>query len=405
MTAVKEALEWLYQQPLGKSDYTLEHVKNVLAQLGNPHLSKPVIHVAGTNGKGSTVAFIKRVLNEHGLKVVTYTSPHIYQFNERMMCDEQMISDAAIVSYINVLKAFRMTQFEYMTCLFFLYMADQQADVAVIEVGIGGLHDTTNVVSSEISVITTIGLDHQAFLGETLADIARQKAGIIKWQKPVVVGHVADSLVTLFQDMAFEKKATLYLYGDQFMPEQVTLNAAKHNVFTYDGVCYEMTLKGKHQVANAVVALKACQLYLNERFNSDLAKRAIQETRWAGRFETVRQHPLIVVDGAHNEEGILALLQTMAEQFDGQSVKVLFGALSRKDYAQMIALLSREWPLYISEFDHPQSIQLDTLTLPESVHVVSDWKHWLMQQTEPVVVTGSLYFISQVKEFVEKERA
>lgn len=401
---INEALDWLYAQPLGKSDSGLERVRTVLKELGNPHAAVPIIHVAGTNGKGSTVAFITQILNRHGLKVATFTSPHIYRFNERMMCDKQMISDTDVLLFLERLKQYSLTQFEYMTCLFFLYMAQEKTDVAVVEVGIGGLYDTTNVVDSILSVVTTIGMDHQTILGETLQAIAYQKAGIIKKNVPVVVGNIDATVVPVFRQVAREKDAPLYLFGKEYAPEGIKLGDDKCHTFIFDHHKYKATLKGRHQVNNATVALQVCQLYLAERFDAMLAQKAITETTWSGRFETIRTNPRIVVDGAHNQEGIKALLETMAQEFEEETAVILFGALSRKDYDEMIALLQGKYNVYVTAFNHPQSIQLDQMRLPIGVSAIPNWQTWLSLQQQTVVVTGSLYFISQVKAYIEQER-
>ncbi|MBF0779723.1 MULTISPECIES: folylpolyglutamate synthase/dihydrofolate synthase family protein [unclassified Granulicatella] len=400
----KQALDWLYAQPTGKSNPDLSYVKAVLKELGSPHLKVPVIHVTGTNGKGSTIAFLSHILKEHGLNVATFTSPHLLTFNERFQINHCMISDEEIVTYLNQLKKYQLTQFELFTCLFFLYIATHQPDIALVEVGIGGLFDTTNVVQPELSIITSVGIDHLGMLGNSIEDIARQKAGIIKEHVPVFISLVPENCLAIFKEVATQKKSPIHLYPYQSVINKYQL-LPNGFTFEFDGNTFQTSIVGKHQLFNVTLALAAAKHYLNEGFNVELAKQGILHTHWSGRMEKVYEKPMIYIDGAHNEQGIHALIDTIQEKFPTQKIKIIFGALSRKDYSSMLSLLAKTFDTYVTTFEYNQSASLEELN-QISPHVVpiENWKSAIQldiaHQLDTVIIfTGSLYFISEVKTY------
>lgn len=397
-------LSWLFQQPLGKSYPDLTHIERVLHDLGNPHLSVPIIHVAGTNGKGSTTAYLSHILRAHQKDVATFTSPHLHSFNERFQLNHQSVSNEALVSYMKRLEPYGLSQFELFTCAFFLFIADEKPDVAIVEAGIGGLLDTTNVVVPDVSIITSIGLDHIQLLGNTIEDITQQKAGIIKQNTPIIVGHVSDASFNIIADIASSKQASLYRYSTHFLAHN-GMSTSNGIVFDYEGERYTSVMLGEHQIQNATVALKASQIFLKEIWRASLAKEGVCNTVWAGRMEKVQDSPIIYIDGAHNEQGIIALVTTIKQLFGKKKVNVLFGALNRKDYAKMVMLLHEaSEDIYVTQFNHPQSITRDDIQESDTLIMVDDWREWVTSYREcndsvPLIVTGSLYFISDVREY------
>lgn len=400
----KTMLNWLFQQPMGKSYPDLTHVEKVLHQLGSPHRSVPIIHVAGTNGKGSTTAYLSHILRAHNQSVATFTSPHLHCLNERFQLNHQPVSDEDLVVYMQKLMPYALTQFELFTCAFFLFIADKQPDMAIVEVGIGGLLDTTNVVNPEISIITSIGLDHVPMLGETIEDITYQKAGIIKQHTPVVIGNLGQKSLPIIDEIAVKNSAPVFKYQQDFFVKTNSVTQ-EGNSFTYENERYKSGLLGEHQVHNATLAIKASQILLKERWNKQLAQKGVKNTVWAGRMEHVYKKPIIYIDGAHNEEGILALKNMVQPLFPNEKVHILFGALNRKDYKQMITLLQEiAEKIHVTQFNHPQSITKEDIPKSDSIVIVDDWQNWLTayiqkNDNQPLIVTGSLYFISEVRAY------
>lgn len=402
ITTYEEALQWLYAQPRGKKRKNLDDIKIILAQLNNPHLSTRIIHVAGTNGKGSTIAFLKDILMAHGYTVATFTSPHITVFNERFQINHQMIDNDTIVKYINQLKAFDLAQFEIFTLLFFLYITDNAVDYAIVEVGIGGLMDTTNVVHPILSIITSVGFDHMDLLGETIEEIAIQKAGIIKQNIPVIIGQINDKAMQVIKQIANKQQSSYYV-------PQVCDVVYKRDctTFQFNDKTYGITLLGEHQVNNAALAIQCSRLILEKKWQYELTQQAIQQTKWIGRFEKISTQPIIYLDGAHNIEGINSLVTTINRLFDVSKVQILFGALERKSYDEMLKRLS-QYTLKITTFDFYGSLQKENLSEVYQSYFIENWqqeiKRWCKQSDNHIyIVTGSLYFIAQVREFMKKQ--
>lgn len=413
-----------------KSDH-LNRMKTFLSKLDNPQEQLSAIHVAGTNGKGSTVAFTRDLLRSQGYTVGTFTSPFLVRFNERISVDGQPISDDDLVALVNQVQPVVAdldatypeggpTEFEIITAMMFLYFKTR-VDVAVIEVGIGGLLDSTNVFTPEVSVITTIGYDHMQILGNTLAEIAAQKAGIIKSGVPVVAGRLPEEAMAVVQQTAADKKSPLYRVGKEIDAKiKSEVGWQERFDFQFDQEQFKglkIGLLGDYQVDNASCALAAFIIYQkrhHQALNQADITRSLSKTVWAGRFEPLNQDPLIVIDGAHNEPAVEELTAMLKKRFKGHEIFVLFAVLADKQHDKMLATL-RTVPnlnIVLTTFDGPGS---RAVTDPETlaaqyaddtrIEVIDNWQLAIgqilqrMSADDLFLITGSLYFISDVRAF------
>ncbi len=333
----------------------LENIATLCLALGNPQNSFLSIHVAGTNGKGSVSAMLAEILREHGLKTGLYTSPHLVRVEERIRVNGRCIASKRFRELLTRLKSvidglmaekklvYHPTYFEVMTALAFLEFAERQVDVAVLEVGMGGRFDATNIVRPLVSVITTIAMDHQQHLGSTLRRIAFEKAGIIKPAVPVVCGVRGGEALREIRRVARERNAPLIeaLGPDRSLAAQKTDGRFR---FAYSGKAgrYAFTpgLAGRHQGANAAVAIAVTEVLSTYWRTFDKVKvlEGIREARWEGRLETVKRRPLVLLDGAHNIEGVSALAAHVKDVI-GRRVILVFGAMKDKDLRAMTRIL------------------------------------------------------------------
>lgn len=426
---IEEAIDWIHSRLLFGSRPGLDRVEELLKRVGNPEAHVPTIHIAGTNGKGSTVTYLRCMLEELGLKVGTFTSPYIEHFNERMAINGHGISDNHIIQYVEKYQELvkgmdqqqesaGITEFELLTVMAFNYFLDEQVDIAIIEVGLGGLLDSTNVVKPILTAITTIGKDHTEILGETLEKIAFQKAGIIKETIPVVTGNIEEEIVVVINEVAKEKHSTVYRYGKDY--QAVYLHPDKNwgEVFHFYGEAgklpnVKVPLLGRHQVENAAVAIQLFYLYCGMHqlpFKDRDVYHGLGQAQWPARMEKISDEPLIILDGAHNDHAVHRLAENLKKEFPNRQIHILFSALATKNVDQMIRIL-RKVPnvhLYLTTFDYPRAIELTKMTHleDEKTEIVSLWQFGLgeilekMSTDDLLLVTGSLYFVSQVRELL-----
>ena len=388
----------------------LGRMQQAVKLLGAPHEAVPMIHVTGTNGKGSTIAFMRQLFQQHGLKVGTFTSPHIVSMHDRICINGQPISDQDLIRLGQSIQAMesqllethdQLSYFEIITLLAFLYFHEQKVDLALIEVGIGGLLDTTNVITGEVAVITSVGLDHQETLGGSLEAIARQKAGIFKAGKPAVIGPLAKEAEKVCIEKAQAIGCPLARYGEDFQLVKGVFQDAQHR---FDSL--KIGLNGAYQEENAAVALEAFLLFMEQRglaVDENGVREALQATSWPGRLENFSQG--IYLDGAHNPHAIHRLVE-YARTFSDKRVKILFGALKRKDYQGMLEIFASDLPeadLTVTTFAYGEVVQeADGLGYP----YVADFRNYLQDfysrqdGQEVLFVTGSLYFISEVRTYL-----
>ncbi|HEM2594731.1 TPA: bifunctional folylpolyglutamate synthase/dihydrofolate synthase [Streptococcus suis] len=402
---------WLNTKQGQVFHYKMEKIEYALELLGNPQFAVPIIHVAGTNGKGSTIAFLRQLFQVHGLRVGSFVSPHMVSVHDRICIDSQPISDHDFQHYLQ--KVYDLEQevatryeplryFEVMVLIMFLYFEAQQPDVALVEVGIGGLLDTTNVVAPALSVITSIGMDHQDLLGSTLREIAEQKAGIIKENVPVVLGPLSPETTVICRHIAQDKQASVHQFGQEF-----TYKAGQFSNPDIDLSELVMGLAGHHQEENAAVALQTFLLYMTniqKDIQPQLIQQALAQTSWPGRLELVVQEPKIYLDGAHNVPAIERLLDFIQEQ--DEPVAILFSALRRKDFQEMLELLDEKLPhtaLVLTSFAYDGALSEENRQGRDYVENYQQFiEDWQSSKQGILIVTGSLYFISEVRRIFKK---
>jgi len=323
--------------------FGLRNIITLLRYVGNPHRKFKSVHVAGTNGKGSTSSMIAAILTAAGYKVGLYTSPHLVKFNERIRINGKMISDGDIVRYtkklIPLIHRLKATFFETTTAIAFKYFADRKVDIAVIETGLGGRLDSTNVLKPLVSVITSIGIDHTELLGKTISLIAGEKAGIIKHNTPVIIGRLNRAALRVVTNKAKKKQAPLILSSKIKLPDNVSLQ-----------------LKGKHQTDNAKGAVAAVSMLSNNYLIGDKAIRCglEQTSKFTGlraRFELIKGKPDILLDVAHNPGGIKILVAEL-KKLPYKKFVVVFAVMKDKEFHSMIGLLKKMKPVIIATQPH-----------------------------------------------------
>ena len=407
-----EVEEWLHSRIGLNFRSGLDRMQHAVGLLGNPEKSYPIIHVTGTNGKGSTIAFMRELFMSHGKKVGTFTSPHIVSIHDRICLNGQPISDADFIRLADQVKEMeqillkthdQLSFFELLTLIALLYFREQEVDLVLLEVGIGGVLDTTNVVTGEIAVITSIGLDHQETLGDNLASIAEQKAGIFKAGRKAVIAKLSSEAQLVCQKTAENKDVELYQAGHDFSMLNGNFSSSLLNLSQL-----KIGLEGAYQQENAALAIETFLLFMaerNEEIDECSLRKALEQTHWAGRLERIR--PQIYLDGAHNLPALTRLVEFVREKKqEGYQPQILFGALKRKDYQGMLDYLSEQLPqvqVKVTGFDYQGSLDETDVTgydiVPSYREFISDFEERADAQ-DLLFVTGSLYFISEVRSYL-----
>ena len=404
-----EVEKWLHSRIGLNFRSGLGRMQRAVDLLGNPEETYPIIHVTGTNGKGSTIAFMRELFVSHGKKVGTFTSPHIVSIHDRICINGEPISDDDFISLAEQVKTMeqrllethdQLSFFELLTLIALLYFKEQEVDLVLLEVGIGGLLDTTNVVTGEIAIITSIGLDHQETLGDSLVAIAEQKAGIFKSGKSAVIANLAQEAQLVCQRTATDLGVSLYQADQDFSFRNGNFSSSLAD-FNH----LILGLEGAYQEENAALALQAFLLFMaqrNEKVNQETVRAALQATKWAGRLEAVTEH--IYLDGAHNLPALERLVEFIQEKIQqGYQPQILFGALKRKDYSGMLTYLTEHLPdadLYVTSFDYQGSLEeqdFGDYTSIASYREFIDTFEASAGEKDLLFVTGSLYFISEVR--------
>jgi len=391
------ALDYLYsfvdfsltrQQTLSPDKFDLRRMFRLMDALGNPQNSYPAIHIAGSKGKGSVAALCASVLHEAGYKTGLYTSPHLHDYCERIQVDGKPISHAELVALIEEIKPVvasipELTTFEITTALGFVYFARQEVDVAVVEVGLGGRLDATNVIVPVLSVITSLSLDHTGVLGDTLAKISAEKAGIIKPGVPLVVSPQKAEAMQVLEDVAAQRDAPLTVVGrdvvyragshsaDEGQTLSVWLQSSNGDQEHLPGKMHlTIPLLGGHQVENAATAYAALLVFSEQGFplSEEAIRSGFSQVKWPGRFEIIHKDPLLVVDSAHNRDSARRLRQALDDYFPRHRVILVFGASEDKDVAGMFAeLMPRVDQLFVTRSFHPRAFE------PEGLAEVARW--------------------------------
>ena len=423
-------LSWLATYRSSEPHFGLERMEAILALRGNPHLVCPVIHLAGTNGKGSTIAHLRSLLEVRGLRVGVFSSPYLVSFNEQIGINGVPISDKDLEDYLALYRdllernssdqtLLGLTEFELITAMAFDYFAAEKPDVVIMEVGMGGRLDSTNVCQPILTAITTIGLDHVALLGPDVASIAREKAGIIKEKIPVLLGRIELEAQEVIVQEAHRLSAPVEVLGQDFLAcYQESLDDGE--VFCYRSKCREeMKLKtgllGLHQVDNAGLALALCDVFCQEGGLSLLSQdeiiQAWSQVHWPGRLEIISTQPLIILDGAHNPHAVRPLIETLQERYAQLDKQVLFTCIQTKAIEEMLDLwMELEGSqLTLTTFKDPRAYSVkETQEIALSKGLpYQEWKlfltHYLekeSKQSDLLLVTGSLYFLAQVRAYL-----
>lgn len=409
--------EWLKKSESIPRKHGLYRMEAILEVLGNPERELKSIHIAGTNGKGSTAAMVTAFAKAHGLRVGTFTSPHMDSIRERIQLDGVPLGEAPFWQAASVIREVEsrlfeewgaFNYFEILTAMMFVVFQQEAVDLAIIEVGIGGLLDNTNVGHPLVSVITTIGLDHQDLLGSTLEEITAQKAGIIKSGQQVVVGPVTRECMDVIREIASEKGATVQAFGEDF---SLVEDSYQDTVLTIS--LKQLALNGAFQKENATVAIRAFRAWMEATGRSaqaEFIEAALRVVSWPGRMEVLQDTPLVMIDGAHNLPAIERLVQNMMAS-KAKKQTLLFSALTRKDSQQMLARLQEALPdvniiltsfhpsrgLSISKSDVEAYLDSRKISYEESFEEVIDRFASSTDDESELWVTGSLYFIAEVR--------
>ncbi|HHK7209581.1 TPA: folylpolyglutamate synthase/dihydrofolate synthase family protein [Streptococcus pneumoniae] len=425
--------QWIANYRTDQPHFGLERMVELLALRGNPHLKLKVLHIGGTNGKGSTIAFLKKMLEKLGLRVGVFSSPYLIHYTDQISINGESISEARLealmADYQSLLEGEAVanlqgtTEFEIITALAYDYFASEQVDVAIMEVGMGGLLDSTNVCQPILTGITTIGLDHVALLGDTLESIAEQKAGIIKQGMPLVTGRVAPEALAVIDRIAEEKDAPRLAYGTDYQVRHQE-SVVTGEVFDYTSAVrqgrFQTSLLGLYQIENAGMAIALldtfCQEDGRELASNDFLGQALEETSWPGRLEIVSRDPLMILDGAHNPHAIKALLVTLQERFADHHKEILFTCIKTKALEDMLDLLGAMPDTELTLTHFADSRATDERVLKEAAKSrnlsYQDWHDFLEQnltdkkeEKQTVrIVTGSLYFLSQVRAYLMERK-
>ncbi|MDT0753966.1 bifunctional folylpolyglutamate synthase/dihydrofolate synthase [Mammaliicoccus sciuri] len=411
-----DSLHWIHERTKFGIKPGVKRMKWMLDKLGNPEEKIQAVHVVGTNGKGSTVSYLREALVANKYKIGTFTSPFIVTFNERISINGTPITDDELVELVQIVKPISVrlesetdlgpaTEFEIITLMMFVYFGTvHPVDFVIIEAGLGALNDSTNVFQPIMTVLTSIGLDHTNILGDTYMDIAREKAGVIKPSVPLVYAikpkdalHFVREVVEKNYNKGLELDRDFHVLSD-------------NTEFTYRYGSYELEniqlkMIGQHQHENAALAITTLiEMYQRGmiQLNFNTMIEAIEHTTWSGRIEKVQEQPLILIDGAHNKESIDALVDTLKQYYSDKKIDVLFAAIDGKPIGKMMNSIEEiANRFYVTTFDFPKALPIDAVyDYLEHHHIekVQDYPQFIEKYDgELLVVTGSLYFISEVR--------
>ena len=367
-----DAVDFLFSLEKFGIKLGLENTYSLMKRLGNPHLKFASVHVAGTNGKGSCCAMLYSILKDAGYSCGLYTSPHLVDFRERIRIDESLIEKDYLTDFVSDLKGEilkkKYTFFEVITTLAFSYFADRKIELAVVETGLGGRLDSTNILKPEVSVITNIGLEHTDRLGRTLEKIAREKAGIIKDDVPTVTAVEREKPFKVIESFCRQKKSELFsVFKDcKWENKESTIEGTKFNFKTgtdaYSGI--KLNLAGEHQVKNAACAILAAENLTRQGFKVE--KKAIlsglSKVDWPGRLEIYSRNPLVILDVAHNPDGINNLVSALGKLFPDKNIYFVFGVMEDKNYRKMLQIMSKiAKGITLTQPVYSRSARLDSL--------------------------------------------
>ena len=411
-----DSLHWIHERTKFGIKPGVKRMKWMLDKLGNPEEKIQAVHVVGTNGKGSTVSYLREALVANNYEIGTFTSPFIVAFNERISTNGTPITDDELVELVQIVKPISerlesetelgpATEFEIITLMMFVYFGTvHPVDFVIIEAGLGALNDSTNVFQPIMTVLTSIGLDHTNILGDTYMDIAREKAGVIKPSVPLVYAIKPKDALHFVREVA-EKNYNKGLELDRDFHVLSDDTEFTYRYGSYELENIQLKMIGQHQHENAALAITTLiEMYQRGmiQLNFNTMIEAIEHTTWSGRIEKVQEEPLILIDGAHNKESIDALVDTLKQYYSDKKIDVLFAAIDGKPIGKMMSSIEEiANRFYVTTFDFPKALPIDAVyDYLEHHHIekVQDYPQFIEQYDgELLVVTGSLYFISEVR--------
>ena len=409
----------------------LDKIRHILFKLGNPQKKFPSILIAGTNGKGSVSSFIAHCLKENNYRVGLYTSPHLIKVEERIQINGKPIPSKVFDSLCLDLRnlclklplEMQPTYFEALTAVAFEYFAEENIDVCVCEVGMGGRFDATNVIDAELEVITPVSYDHMEYLGNSIEEIAAEKAGIIKWNSIVVSGKQLPGAIKVLKRVCKQKKSKLFSYGNEFSAKQVYSNFPEEQRFHFYGreKIKDISIKlfGNHQIHNAAVAIESLLLLRKKGFNIqiDAIRNGMKNTFWPARFQLLMENPLVILDGGHNPAGIKSLKNTLKGYFPDKKFIFLVGILKDKKWDEMLRMLSTCGKRFIfTKVDNPRSMlpeilaeKMKSFAPNASIEIIEEPFYALekvcsMRDESPRVICGSLYLAGEILKILRTKR-
>lgn len=401
----------------------LDRIQGFLAEIGHPQKEIKAIHIAGTNGKGSTLQYLRRILMEAGYKTGTFTSPHILNVNDQICTNEGPISvhefEATIEYLLSIVdeknKIQNLTDFELLTCLAIVYFSRiNKQDVVIFEAGMGGLTDSTNVIHPLLSIITSISLEHTDFLGSSIEEIAYQKAGIIKENSPSITGVRNSTALRVIKEASDKHHSNCYVLNEHFFITEKEDNFEVHTK-KKDYTQLQIAMKGRHQRENCSLAIMAAEVLQAEKLfkiEEKHIKQGIFKAFIPGRFEVISESPRVILDGAHNPAAVIQLVNILKEEYSNYKLTFIFGAVKDKDTLSMISMLEpiAEKMIFV-DFEFPRAASaayLEKQCSLDNKKSSNDLRNTFqseinnLEKNEALVITGSLYLLAEVKPIIDK---
>ena len=421
----QEFLDYIYQRHSGNVKLGLDRINNILKEMNYPNLALKGIHIAGTNGKGSTAAMCEAMSIKYNFKTGLNTSPHLIDYRERIRLNGKNITFKDLLTvykkWETILEKHEASFFEITTAMAFNYFQENNVENAIFEVGLGGRLDGTNPFAATVSIITTISLDHTKSLGDTIEKIAYEKAGIIKENTPVVLGKMDRTAIEVIKKIAGEKNAPVYEFGNDFDISDIHIDE-NGSTFNYHDQQIELpdltiNLLGKHQPYNAAIAIKAFSLFLQKiekPFAETKIRKALININWPGRMQIIYKKPTVIIDGAHNEEGMRVLINNLEVLFPDKKIFFVLAILRDKNLEQIIKdVCSVSYKIYISKNKSTRAAEIeDQVEIVKQIHknfetvmdVVEAVEKALSEagKEDIIIISGSLYTISEVLKEKEK---
>ncbi|HFU3800598.1 TPA: folylpolyglutamate synthase/dihydrofolate synthase family protein [Streptococcus suis] len=413
----QEIRQWLSNRPASDLENGVARVNWLLERLDNPQLQVPTVHFVGTNGKGSTLNALQSILRSSDYTVGRFTSPSIVDFREQIVFEQEMISEEDFARIVTDLQPLiedldqtagldAISEFEIVVVAMFVYFAHyQRPDILLVEAGMGGLQDATNVLNPLAVVCPSIGLDHQAFLGETHTAIARHKVAVLRERVPLLYATDQPEVLAVFEEYARQLQSPTYAVGREILLENSRAGFAVSSPF--DRVeDLRLQMQGHHQEVNAALAVTTAQLIRPDfpKITKETISQGLSQAIWPGRLELIK--PTLMIDGAHNNESIAVLTQLLEEKYADRDIEILFAAINTKPVDQMLSQLSKFGPVSVTTFDDFRAVQLEDY--PSGYERVQTYQEWLEQADldnpqKLYLITGSLYFITYVIKYILEE--